>query len=621
MFYAHQPCFGTREILSVDQEKQPNGRVFEKYNMGKYQWQTFGEIREVVDDVGSGLLAIGHTPGDNLVIFAETRADWMITALACFKHGFPIVTVYATLGEEAIAHALNQTESSTIVTSHELVPKVVKSLPHCQHVRRVVYFESLVPNVEPVTADTGRVKVTSFSEVKELGKEKQFEPEIEPQPSDIAFIMYTSGTTGMPKGVIITHANLVAGNAGEVSAIPGMGFGDIYIGYLPLAHVLEVGAELAAIFHGVCIGYSTPLTLTDNSSKIKKGTKGDARALKPTLMACVPAIMDRIYKAVMDKVTKSSKIRQALFFVMYERKRKKMEHGYDSPFLNRLVYSHIRAILGGQIRMMLSGGAPLNPETQKFMNICFCCPVGQGYGLTETMGAGTICDHEDLKTGVVGPPLPCNDIMLRNWEEGNYLTSNKPNPQGEVCISGANVTVGYYKNEEKTKEDFHEIKGRWWFCTGDIGEFLPDGNLKIIDRKKDLVKLSHGEYVSLAKVETRLSTNNLVDNICVYGNSLHPYLIALLVPSRKAVEGIAEKEGVKGEFPALCQSKKVNAAVLKDLQQHALKNNLEKFEVPQKLHICEEVWTPDMGLLTEAYKLKRRPIELKYKPVVDSLYE
>jgi len=166
-----------------------------------------------------------------------------------------------------------------------------------------------------------------------------------------------------------------------------------------------------------------------------------------------------------------------------------------------MVFNHNHAVLGGRVRLLLSGGAPLNAETQRFMNICFCCPIAQGYGLTEISCASTICDVQDLNTGHVGSPLTCNDIMLREWKEGGYSPWNKPYPQGEILISGGNVADGYLNNQKKTDEDFIIIDKRRWFCTGDIGQFLPNGNLKIIDRKKDLLKLSHGEYISLNKVE------------------------------------------------------------------------------------------------------------------------
>lgn len=623
--YANMPCMGTRQILSVEQELQPNGRSFEKYILGdEYEWESYAEIGLRVDAVGSGLLASGHKTGQPVVIFSETRAEWMTTALACFRYGFPVVTVYATLGEEAIAHALNETEAVSIVCSEELVNKVITIIPKCDKLERMVFFPSPRPDNKPTDISAialpREFHIQTFTDLQTLGNQKGLKREKEPLPRDTSVIMYTSGTTGLPKGVVISHANIVASSAAQAHVIPNLGTGDTYIGYLPLAHVLELGAEFACLSHGVNIGYSSPLTLHDQGSKIKKGTKGDCSVLKPTLLAAVPTIMDRIYKAVTDKVRNSNPMRQALFHFLYERKRAKIEEGYDNPFLNRLVFSHIKAILGGETRMILSGGAPLNAETQRFMNICFCCPVGQGYGLTETCGAGTICPPDDLSTGRVGPPLICNFIKLRDWSEAGYTTENTPYPQGEILISGHNVVSGYLKNPKKTAEDFIELEGRRWFATGDIGEIHADGSIKIIDRKKDLLKLAHGEYVSLARVETTLMTCPLVDNICVYGNSFETFLVALVVPAPKALADLAKKVGVTGEFEELCGNKAVVAEFVKELQAHGKKGKLEKFEIPQKITLCTEVWTPAMDLLTEAMKLKRRPIENKYKADIDRMY-
>lgn len=631
ILHTNDPCMGTREIISVDEEVQPNGRVFEKLNMGAYKWQTFGEVANRVGNVACGLTAMGHAHGHNLVIYAETRAEWMITAIGCFKYGFPVVTVYSTLGEDAILQVVNETQAKSIVVTQENIPKVLAVLPNCPSLKRVIYMESRIPGTKPFDLSNQKMypndipedfAIVSFSELEERGSKSYVTPFEKPTPDDVAVIMYTSGTTGTPKGVIMTHGNMVAASAGQSDKIPKLAFGDIYIGYLPLAHVLELGAEFSSLYHGVCIGYSTPLTLTDTSSKIKRGGKGDCSVLRPTLMATVPTVMDRIYKAVVEKVERSSPMQKALFEFVYELKRSKIEDGYDTPFLNRLVFSRIRKILGGRVRMILSGGAPLNAETQRFMNICFCCPVGQGYGLTETCGAGTICDTTDLSTGRVGTPLACCDVRLRDWGEAGYLVTNKPRPQGEILIGGANVASrGYLNNPKQTEEDFITMDDKAWFCTGDIGEFHEDGCLSIIDRKKDLVKLQHGEYISLARVESALLTSPLVDNICVYGSPFHWYLIALIVPNRNNVTAIADKLKVdSSSFEQVCENKAVIDAVRKELEAHGKRNKLEKAEIPAKIHLCHEVWTAAMGLLTEALKLKRKPIEGYYRPVIDSLY-
>uniref|UniRef100_A0A8C6EX58 long-chain-fatty-acid--CoA ligase n=1 Tax=Marmota marmota marmota TaxID=9994 RepID=A0A8C6EX58_MARMA len=402
-----------------------------------------------------------------------------------------------------------------------------------------------------------------------------------PLPSDIAVIMYTSGSTGLPKGVMISHSNIIAGITGMAKRIPKLGEEDVYIGYLPLAHVLELSAELVCLSHGCRIGYSSPQTLADQSSKIKKGSKGDTSMLKPTLMAAVPEIMDRIYKNVMNKVNEMSSFQRNLFILAYNYKMEQISKGHSTPLCDRFVFRKVRGLLGGNIRLLLCGGAPLSPTTQRFMNICFCCPVGQGYGLTESTGAGTITEVWDYNTGRVGAPLVCCEIKLKNWEEGGYFNTDKPHPRGEILIGGQNVTMGYYKNEAKTKADFFEDEnGQRWLCTGDIGEFDPDGCLKIIDRKKDLVKLQAGEYVSLGKVEAALKNLPLIDNICAYANSYHSYVIGFVVPNQKELTELARKKGLKGTWEELCNSSEMENEVLKVLSEATCQKKLTLFLEP-----------------------------------------
>ncbi|XP_069474249.1 fatty acid CoA ligase Acsl3 isoform X2 [Ambystoma mexicanum] len=516
-------CLGTRELINEEDEVQPNGKVFKKVILGQYNWLTFEDVYKVASRLGSGLSALGQQPKTNIAIFCETRAEWMITAQACFMYNFPIVTLYSTLGGPAIAHGLNETEVTHIITSKELLHSklkgIISQVPLIQHI-------ILVDAVRIQPSDfPDNISVHSMGAVQTLGAHNDIKP-TPPRPCDLAVIMYTSGSTGIPKGVMISHSNLVAGIAGMAERIPSLTKDDTYIGYLPLAHVLELSAELVCVSHGCRVGYSSPQTLSDQSTKIKKGSKGDASELKPTLMAAVPEIMDRIYKNVMSKVNTMNRFQRNLFSLAYNYKMKQVSRGFSTPLCDRLIFNKVRILLGGKTRIILCGGAPLSAATQRFMNICFCCPVGQGYGLTETCGAGTITDVWDYTTGRVGCPLICCEIKLKNWEEGGYYNTDKPYPRGEILIGGPNVTMGYYKNEEKTKADFTEnVDGERWFSTGDIGEFHQDGVLQIIDRKKDLVKLQAGEYVSLGKVEAALKNLSLIENICAYAN--RPTSIAL----------------------------------------------------------------------------------------------
>uniref|UniRef100_A0A8C7VF33 long-chain-fatty-acid--CoA ligase n=1 Tax=Oncorhynchus mykiss TaxID=8022 RepID=A0A8C7VF33_ONCMY len=622
--FPERNCLGTREVLSEEDELQPNGKVFKKVILGEYQWMSYEETYQAAVCFGSGLAALGQRPQCNIAIFCETRAEWMIAAQACFIYNFPLVTLYSTLGGAAIAHGLNETEITHIITSKDLLHSRLKVssarlvlITSCNHI--------IVVDSKPTSwpGFPRGIMVHNMDAVQELGSrpDNMAVARRRPVPSDIAVIMYTSGSTGIPKGVMISHSNIIAGVTGMAERIPDLDETDTYIGYLPLAHVLELSAEMVCISHGCCIGYSSPQTLADQSTKIKKGSKGDTSVLKPTLMAAVPEIMDRIYKNVMTKVEEMSSVQRTLFVLAYNYKMEQITKGYKTPLCDSLVFRKVRSLLGGHMRVLLSGGAPLSAATQRFMNICLCCPVGQGYGLTETCGAGTISEMWDYSTGRVGAPLICSEITLKDWEEGGYYSTDKPHPRGEIVIGGPNVTMGYYKNEVKNREDFFvDSNGQRWFCTGDIGEFHPDGCLKIIDRKKDLVKLQAGEYVSLGKVEAMLKNCPFVDNICAYANSDQSYVIGFVVPNQKQLMALAEQRGLRGSWEEICNNPDMERDVLHIITEAALSAKLERFEIPRKIRLSAEPWTPETGLVTDAFKLKRKELKSHYQEDIERMY-
>ncbi|KAM8768957.1 long-chain-fatty-acid--CoA ligase 3a isoform 1-T2 [Acanthopagrus schlegelii] len=622
--FPHRDCLGTREVISEEDERQDNGKVFKKVVLGEYRWLSYKEVLTAASQLGSGLASLGQRPKNTIAIFCETRAEWIIAAQACFLYNFPLVTLYSTLGGPAIAHGLNESQVSHIITSRELLETRLKAIlievPRLQHI-------IVVDNTPTSWPGYPRgISVHNMAAVQKLGAkpENAARERKQPMPSDIAVIMYTSGSTGIPKGVMISHSNIIAGITGMAERIPNLCEEDTYIGYLPLAHVLELSAELVCVAHGCRIGYSSPQTLADQSTKIKKGSKGDTSMLQPTLMAAVPEIMDRIYKNVMTKVEEMNCVQRTLFILAYNYKLEQLAKGYSTPLCDKLVFKKVRSLLGGQTRVLLSGGAPLSAATQRFMNVCFCCPVGQGYGLTETCGAGTISECKqlwDYSTGRVGGPLVCCEIKLKDWVEGGYRSTDKPHPRGEILVGGPNVTMGYYKNEAKNQEDFFvDENGQRWFCTGDIGEFHQDGCLKIIDRKKDLVKLQAGEYVSLGKVEAMLKNCPLVDNICAYANSDETYVIGFVVPNQKQLLALADQYGIRGSCEQLCNTKAMEELVLKIITEAALAAQLERFEIPRKICLSPEPWTPETGLVTDAFKLKRKELKTRYQDDIERMY-
>ncbi|KAL1543833.1 Long chain acyl-CoA synthetase 9, chloroplastic [Salvia divinorum] len=627
--YSNRRLLGTRKLIARSVEIS-GGKSFEKLHLGEYEWISYGKAFESVCHFSSGLVQLGHQRGERAAIFADTREEWFIALQACFRRNITVVTIYASLGEEALCHSFNETEVTTVICGHKELKKVANVSGQLDTVKRIICmddeFQSDASLVSLVSGSSGWT-VTSFLDVEKLGRNNPVNPEL-PLSADIAVVMYTSGSTGMPKGVMMTHGNILATLSAVMTIVPGLGQDDVYLAYLPLAHILELAAENIMPAIGSSIGYGSPLTLTDTSNKIKKGTKGDATVLMPTLLAAVPAILDRVRDGVRKKIDATGGLPKKLFDLAYSRRLSAINGswfgawGLERFLWDLLVFRKVRAILGGRIRFILSGGAPLSADTQRFINICLGAPIGQGYGLTETCAGGTFSEYDDPSVGRVGAPLPCSVVKLIDWPEGGYLISDTPKPRGEIVIGGPNATLGYFKNDEKTSEVYKvDERGTRWFYTGDIGQFHADGCLEIIDRKKDIVKLQHGEYVSLGKVEAALIVSPYVENIMVHADSLYNYCVALVVASQYTLEAWASKQGIQySDFADLCQKEETLKEVSNSLLKEAKAARLEKFEVPAKIKLLSEAWTPESGLVTAALKLKREVIRKTFSDDLSKLY-
>ncbi|XP_054165774.1 long-chain-fatty-acid--CoA ligase 4-like [Oppia nitens] len=621
--YKDKHSFGCRQVLQVDEEKQEDGRIFKKLVLDDYKWFTCQEISEKVDFTSKGFLAIGIKPKDVVMIFADTRLEWMIASQSLFKIGSTVATLYATLGEDGIIYGINEAKVTHLVTSFDLLYKLKGLHNKLKDLKVIIYMNTNKESkIEELFTKEEQQKISFYSlnQIEEMGKSNQQLKGEDPRAEDTAILMYTSGSTGVPKGVEISHKNLLSAIKAFNTLSDALTDSDVYCAVLPMAHILEMSAQLFFISNGLSVGYASVNTLTDRSPGLKRGIKGDLTLLKPTIMTSVPLILDRMRKIIEEIVTKNIFKRVFFNFFYYQRH---FWSGYDinTPIISFIFCRKFKAILGGKVRIIACGGAPLTQQTQLFVRNCFHVILLQGYGLTETSASATLMDLDDLSVGFVGPPLEGIQIKLIDWEEGSYRVTDKPNPRGEVLIGGETVTKGYYNNKKLTDESFKHDNGVNWFITGDIGEIYPNGSLKIIDRKKDIIKLATGEYVSLAKIECALKKCPIVDNICIYGDSGQDFLIALIVPNKVELKSLATKlTKSQLKFNDLCDDLDVNNEVLKRFQQMGKMAKLLKIEIPNKVKICAEEWLPENNLVTTALKLRRKNIQQFYQKDINKMY-
>jgi len=408
--------------------------------------------------------------------------------------------------------------------------------------------------------------------------------------------------------VILTNSNIVAAITHVYFGGTDVSSTDVHMSYLPLAHIYEILILTASLYFGAAIGFYRGDVL---------GLVEDIQALRPTILVGVPRVFTRIY----DKITSTlnaSLIQRNLFSMAYNSKLSQLQStGDDSaPVWNKLLFAKLAALLGGRVRVIVTGSAPLSPAVQDFLRICFCCKVIQGYGLTETTAVATATHVDDYTSGHVGAPSVCAEVKLVDVPEMGYTSASIPQ-RGEICVRGPVVFKGYYKMPEKTAED---LERNGWFHTGDIGEWQANGTLKIIDRKKNIFKLAQGEYVAAEYLETVYIHSKIVAQIFVYGNSLQNFLVAIVVPDPEQVISWAQSQGIKGDFVALCKDERVKRYVYQSICRVAEKAHLKGFEYIKNIHLEPEPWTVENNMLTPTMKIKRFDLPKFYKTILDDLY-
>ncbi|KZV75767.1 acetyl-CoA synthetase-like protein [Peniophora sp. CONT] len=591
-----------------------------------YVWDTYAQVDVKRRAVGSALHAwfkdgtLGGSELETVGIWSINRPEWQLVDLALHAYQKVGVSLYDTLGKDSVEYIINHSGLTVIFATVNHLAELIKLAPKTPQVKLIVSIDDLDPEMKRVLtswAGLHNIKVKTLNEVIEYGVAHPLDV-IRPTYDQLANICYTSGTTGAPKGAMLTHGNLAVGVQGQLCDFTLQNYGQpILISYLPLAHIFERMNELCTIAIGGKIGYFTgdPLRLLE-----------DCQILKPMFFPSVPRVLNRIYQAAMVAGAAPG-LKGAIFRRAVETKlaRVRTDGVCTHPLWDRIVFRKVQAVLGGNVKLIASGSAPISPDVIDFLRVSFACDVWEGYGMTETAAVCTrVMKDDPTSSGCVGVPLSVMELKLIDVPTMNYTSEDKPNPRGELCCRGPVCFAGYYKDEKNTKSTIDE---EGWLHTGDVAELDPVGRFKIVDRVKNIMKLSQGEYVALEKIEGVYITNPLFAQILVHGDSLQPYLVAVVVPDpvqfaafTSKVTGAKVSETDAARLQALCAEPAVVQAVLGVLDGIGKKAGLKGFEMIKKIHLTMDLFSVENNTLTPTLKIKRKDAYNLYKRELDGLY-
>lgn len=550
--------------------------------------------------IAAGLYSLGVRHGDRVAILSESRPEWTLTDAGCMFAGAIDVPIYPTLTPFQVRYILKNSGARLLAVSDRRKFLHVRDiLKECPAVERVVFFDG-----KSVEKHEG----LSLAELEESGRAlKDEQPTLVAElghrmkPDDLATIIYTSGTTGEPKGVMLTHSNLVS-NLIDGSGHFSFGKEDIALSVLPLSHIFERQAMYMYLYRGMAAYYAESLE--------KMGE--NLREVRPTILVGVPRIFEKIYARIRERVAAKGRINLALLSwavsVAKDYGRLKIK-GKRVPGLlsikhrlaSRLVFSKWREAFGGRIRLLVSGGAAL-PEELGYIYLGAGIPIVQGYGLTETSPVITSCSLETNRIGTVGRPIRNVEVRIA--------------PDGEIETRGPNVMRGYYNQPDATRAVFTEDG---WLKTGDIGTIDEDGFLRITDRKKELFKTSGGKYIAPQPLEQMIKGSRFVNQVALIGNG-RKFPAALIVPNWEQIESYVRLKGIEATNRAeLCKHSRI--IDLFERQIARLTPTLAQYERIKKVALLEHEFTIEGGELTPTLKVKRRVIDEKYEHVIDRLYE
>uniref|UniRef100_F1KYL1 Long-chain-fatty-acid--CoA ligase n=1 Tax=Ascaris suum TaxID=6253 RepID=F1KYL1_ASCSU len=586
-------------------KKKPNGSA-------PYVWLSYQEVIDRSVHLSYGISAIGIKPGQQtfIGIYSKNRPEWVISELATYNNSCVIVALYDTLGVDARTFIIKQCGIQLVICDNEKkAASLIINGPQYPSLKFILVMDEYSATLTQMGKEVG-VTVLPLIEIERLGRETTAKAALlVPKPDDLCTICYTSGTTGTPKGAMLTHANVIAASI-ALDHFPNSRTcaKDISISYLPLAHMYE------RLLH--CIGYQVGARIGFFRGDVHL-LIDDIKELHPTVIPLVPRVLHRFYDRVMAEVNKSI-IKKLLFNIALCYKNIEVNRGiirHDSLF-DQLIFKDIRDELGGCVRFMMIGSAPVDGEVLRFARAALGCVIVEGYGQTECAAATTAVVEADPLTKHVGIPLACAAIKLVDVPELGYYVKDKA---GEVCIRGAHVFKGYYKNDEITNE---VLDADGWLHSGDIGKWTERDTLKIIDRKKHIFKLQQGEFICPDKIESIYDRSQYVLQTFVYGESLKTCLIAIVVPDEEAVLAAAkEKLSIKAaKVTEIYRNPDVKKMIFDDMIAIGRKEGLNSFEQVKDIFISCERFTVTNDLLTPTMKNKRANIKQYFAKQLAEMY-
>ena len=547
--------------------------------------------------IAAGLHALGVRRGDRVALLSESRVEWTLTDAGCIFAGAIDVPIYPTLTPPRVRYILNDSGACVLIlANHEKYLEIKDVLGECPQVKHVVFFEP--PGVTSAEGIT-------LAQLEKQGRE--LEPgyidrlAAQIQPDDLATIIYTSGTTGEPKGVMLTHSNLVS-NLIDSSGHLSFGEHDTALSVLPLSHVFERQAMYMYLHQGMAVYFAESLQTVGPN----------LREVRPSVLVGVPRIFEKIYARIRERAAEAGWVASGLLSWAVGVAREYAEHvtshrpvpGFlklEHAVASKLVFSKWQRAFGGRMRLLVSGGAAL-PEDLALIYIGAGIPIVQGYGLTETSPVITTSKIENNRVGTVGQAIPHVDIRIAE--------------DGEIEVRGPNIMRGYYNKPEETRVVFTPDG---WFKTGDIGTLDKDGYLRITDRKKELFKTSGGKYISPQPIEQAIKGSRFVNQVVLVGAE-RKFPAALIVPVWEQLESYCKLKGIEVKNRSeLCNHPRIIDLLQRQIDR--LTPHLAKYERIKKVALLENEFTIEGGELTPTLKVKRRVIDQKYRDVIEKLYE